>query len=70
MSKGKGGAVRKSSKVGPDYAEGRYEVPWNASVDSGWFGGETGKSVHSPAQTTWDPPMSIHDGYDKLWHGK
>jgi hypothetical protein len=63
-----GGAVRKSSKVGPDYAEGRYEVPWNCDLDT-TYGNKTSKAIHSPAESTFEPPVGIHGGYDKLWNG-
>ena len=65
----KGGAVRKSTKVGPDYAEGRYEVPWNAEI-GGSYGSKKGKTIDSPAGTTFEPPFSIHHGYGELWEGK
>jgi hypothetical protein len=48
----------------PDHA------PWNAGIDSGRFGAKSGKTVTSPAESTFDPPMEIHHGYDRLWSGK
>ncbi len=65
--------AKKESKrtlTGSDYAEGRYTVPWNAGVSSGMYGDRTSKTVHSPAPTTFEPPLEIRSGYDKLWNGK
>jgi hypothetical protein len=60
----------KSTIVGRDYPTDRLVVPWNAGIDSGRFGSHSGKTITSPAESTFDPPFEIHHGYDKLWHGK
>jgi hypothetical protein len=57
----------KSSFVGSSYSEDRYVVPWNAAVDSGTFGNKKGKTIDSPAESTFEPALKIHNGYDKLW---
>ena len=64
--------AKKESKgaiTGSDYPVDRLVVPWNASIDS-WHGYHKSKTVYSPAKSTWDPDLKIHDGYDSLWKGK
>lgn len=65
------GAVRKSTKVGPDYDESRYARPWGADMDSE-HGNKTDKTLHSPNATTVSPgEMPVHEtGYNKLWEGE
>jgi len=59
----------KGSLVGSDYSKERYTTPWDAGLDT-TYGNKTSKSIHSPAASTFEPPLEIHSGYDKLWHGK
>jgi hypothetical protein len=66
----RGGEVRKSPKVGPSYPEERFRIPFEGSEKDAYFGNETSKRVYSPAGSTFEPPLGIHDGYEKLWEGK
>ncbi len=59
----------KKGKVGSDYPEDRYRIGWGAGLDH-WGGSEKGKTVHSPNGTTFEPDISVHEGYGKLWEGK
>jgi len=59
----------KSSITGSDYSKDRLVVPWNAGID-GSYGDTKSKTVESPAGTTFEPPVGINKGYDKLWEGK
>jgi hypothetical protein len=61
---------QKTTITGRDYPTDRLVAPWNAGIESGRFGSKSGKTVSSPAESTFDPPMEIHSGYDKLWNGK
>ncbi len=59
----------KDGKVGSNYGGERYRIPWSAGLDA-WVGSETGKTIHSPNATTFEPDIALHKGYDKLWDGK
>jgi hypothetical protein len=66
------GKSRKNSKVGPDYAETRFEAPWNADL-GGPFGTERDdKAILSEAGTTFEGGGApLEKGkYDELWEGK
>jgi hypothetical protein len=73
MSRGRPGSpgVRKGSKVGPSYAEDRFEHPWNAELDS-CFGSEDEKDAFSEAGSTFEGGGApLEKGkYDGLWEGK
>jgi hypothetical protein len=60
----------KASIQGRDYPTDRLVCPWNAGIDSGRFGSKSGKTIASPAESTFDPPFETHHGYDRLWSGK
>jgi hypothetical protein len=67
-----GGSIRKSIKVGPDYPEQLYDVPWGAvEFDDHWSGDKTGKTLYSPNGLTTEPDIPVNEkGYNELWEGK
>lgn len=73
MKRGRPGiaTVRKGKCVGPEYAEGRFEAPWNADLD-GPFGSHDEKDIFSESGNTFEEggaPMN-KGKYDPLWEGK
>ena len=65
-------AVRKSAKVGPEYAETRYDNPWAAGL-SNTFGDMHDKSVYSDNGATFEgggAPLNQKGRYDAAWEGK
>jgi hypothetical protein len=65
-----GNKARNTKKVGPDYPEELYRLPWGAEMDS-FHGDKTGKTMHTPNATTFAPEIPLHEkGYDELWKGK
>ena len=68
-----GGSIRKTAKVGPDYPEQLYDVPWGAvEFDDHWHNKErTGKTLTSPNGLTVAPDIEINEeGYNSLWEGR
>lgn len=64
--------VRSNEKVGPSYAEDRFEHPWNAEIGFPFGTERDDKAVMSEAGSTFDPvEIGLTKGeYNKLWEGK
>lgn len=58
--------VRKSVKVGPNYPESLYNIPWGGEMDHD-HGSTTDKTIKSMNGTTFVPPLGLNNGYDELW---
>lgn len=69
---GRGGGVRSSTKVGPNYDEGRYDVPWNQNIDAPFGESRDEKSILSEAGMLYenDGEPITKGKYDALWNGK
>jgi hypothetical protein len=64
--------VRKSSKVGPSYPDGRFDVPMNADIDRPFGDERDTKTVQSEAGLQFEGGGApLEKGrYNELWEGR